>query len=84
MLLVLRLTGGARDNVAIPVDKDHPRAGADGQRAAISRKRQPRVKMRMGESACEDVKEKDEHAKGYGGLTLSRAPCAAFKSVTRF
>ncbi len=85
MLLVLRLAGGGRNNVAIPVDEDHPRAGADGHLAAILRKRQPapRVKLRMGESACQDIKEKDEHAKGCDGLPPSRVTSTTQQPVPR-
>ncbi len=38
----------------------------------------------MRKSASEDIKEKDEHAKGCGGVAPSRAPSAAPQSVTRF
>jgi len=84
MLLVLaRLPG---DGIASPVDENHPRARADGHLAAILRKRQAalRLKMRMGERACEDIKEKDEHAKGSGSLAPKRASSATPLPAAQF
>ena len=84
-VLVLRLAGRGRDNLAIPVDENHSRAGTDGDLAAILRKRQParRVKIRMGERACQDIKKENEHAKGYGGFALSRAPTTSPQPISR-
>ncbi len=84
MLLVLRLTGLAGDNIAIPVQDEHRSAGADDNLAVLRECKSARgAKLRKGEGAGEDVEEDDENAKGCNRLAPQRAAAPAWQSMAQ-